>query len=209
MKFGKPIKYIAVQPSEVVERVKKHMMSETKTRIERLDTIRETEVLDELQQLHEQGIELVEPSELSGSLKGRHNLYNHLELMIRSAEKTVTIVTTEQGLLRKIEGFKPIFEEIAKRGVIVRIAAPLTKLTEKTVKELEGLAEIRDTDVKARFICIDGKEVAFMIMDDSDVHPTYDVGIWVNSPFFANALEELFETAWNAMKKRPAAKAKK
>jgi HTH-type transcriptional regulator, sugar sensing transcriptional regulator len=210
MKFGKPIKYIAVQPSEVVERVKKHMMSETKTRIDRLDTIRETEVLDELQDLHEQGIELVEPSELSGSLKGRHNLYNHLELMIRTAEKTVTIVTTEQGLIRKVEGFKPIFEDIAKRGVVVRIAAPLTKLTEKTVKDLDGLAEIRDTDIKARFICIDGKEVAFMIMDDSDVHPTYDVGIWVNSPFFANALEELFEHAWNSMKKKPAAvKAKK
>jgi HTH-type transcriptional regulator, sugar sensing transcriptional regulator len=209
MKFGKPIKYIAVQPSEVVERVKKHMMSETKTRIDRLDTIRETDVLEELQQLHEHGIELVEPSELSGSLKGRHNLYNHLELMIRSAEKTVTIVTTEQGLIRKVEGFKPIFEEIAKRGVSVKIGAPFTKLTEKTIKELEGLAEIRDTDIKARFVCIDGKEIAFMIMDDADVHPTYDVGIWVNSPFFANALEELFEHAWDAMKKKPAAKAKK
>lgn len=209
MKFGKPIKYIAVQPSEVVERVKKHMMSETKTRIDRLDKIRETEVLDELQDLHEQGIELVEPSELSGSLKGRHNLYNHLELMIRTAEQTVTIITTEQGLIRKVEGFKPVFEEIKKRGVQIRIAAPLTKQNEATVKELEGLVEFRDTDINARFVCIDGKELAFMIMDDADVHPTYDVGIWVNSPFFASAVEELFEHAWTAMKKKSAVKAKK
>ena len=35
----------------------------------------------------------VEPSDLSGSLKGRQNLYNHLDMMVRDAEKTITIVT--------------------------------------------------------------------------------------------------------------------
>ncbi|MFT4309420.1 MAG: TrmB family transcriptional regulator [Candidatus Woesearchaeota archaeon] len=200
MKFGKPIKYIAVQPSEVVERVKKHMVSETKTRIDRLDKIRDTEILDELQHLHTQGIELVEPSELSGSIRGRHNLYNHLELMIRTAEKSVTIVTTTQGLIRKVEGFLPIFEDLKKRGVKVRIAAPLTKECEPTIKALDGFAEVRNTDLKARFISVDGKEIAFMIMDDQDVHPTYDVGIWVNSPFFAAAMQDLFNHAWKSMK---------
>ena len=200
MKFGKPIKYIAVQPSEVVERVKKFMQSETKKKLDRLDNIKETEVLGELQQLHSQGIELVEPSELSGSLKGRHNLYNHLELMIRSAEKSVTIVTTTQGFVRKVEGFRQAFEEIKKRGVKVRIAASMTKECEQTLKDINGLAEVRDTDLSARYVVVDGKELAFMIMDDEDVHPTYDVGIWVNSPFFANALEDLFEHAWKGMK---------
>ena len=37
-------------------------------------------------------------------------------------------------------------------------------------------------------------------MDDSEVHPTYDVGIWVNSPFFSSALSTLFGTAWKSMK---------
>ena len=40
----------------------------------------------------------------------------------------------------------------------------------------------------------------FMVNDDMDVHPTYDVGIWVNTPFFASALGELFELAWKEMK---------
>ena len=39
-----------------------------------------------------------------------------------------------------------------------------------------------------------------MVLDDQEVHPTYDVGIWVNTPFFASALEELFELAWKNMK---------
>ena len=49
-------------------------------------------------------------------------------------------------------------------------------------------------------IIVDGKELIFMVLNDSDVHPTYDIGIWVNTPFFASALQELFLLAWKTMK---------
>ncbi len=199
-KIGKPIKYIAISPEEVVERVKKHMKKEAEERIKALDSLKDTEILEELKTLHSQGIELVDPTELAGHLKGRHNLYNHIELVLREAEKTVTIITTTQGFLRKVEGFKPVFEELKKRGVKIRIAAPLNKEGEKAAKELEGIAEVRSTDIKARFIIVDGEEVIFMVMDDQEVHPTYDIGIWVNTKLFASALESLFELAWKEMK---------
>ena len=109
MKLGKPIKYIAVPPTEVVDRVKKNVKNNANEAIKRLDTLKDTEILTELNTLHTQGIELVEPTDLAGSMKGRHNLYNHLELTIRNAEETVTIMTTTQGLVRKIEGLKPVF----------------------------------------------------------------------------------------------------
>jgi len=203
MKLGKPIKYIAVQPGEVVERVKKNMKQEADDRVKRLEDLKKTDVIQELNSLHTQGVELVEPSDLSGSLKGRHNLYNHLELTIRNAEKTVTIMTTSGGLLRKIEGLLPVFEQVKKRGVKIRIAAPLnTKEAEKAAKDMASVAEIRHTDCKARFVIVDGKELIFMVMDDAEVHPTYDIGIWINTPFFAKALEDLFEVAWKEMKKK-------
>jgi sugar-specific transcriptional regulator TrmB len=203
MKLGKPIKYIAVQPSEVVERVKKNMKQDADESIKRLEDLKKTDVIQELNSLHTQGVELVEPSDLSGSLKGRHNLYNHLELTIRNAEKTVTMMTTSAGLLRKVEGLLPVFEQVKKRGVKIRIAAPLkSKEAEKIAKEMEGVAEIRHTDGKARFTIVDGKELIFMVMDDAEVHPTYDIGIWINTPFFAKALEELFDIAWKDMKKK-------
>ena len=201
MKIGKPIKYIAVPPEEVVERVKKNVKNEANDRVTRLEDLKKTDVIDELRNLHTQGVELVEPTDLTGALKGRHNLYNHLELTIRGAEKSVTLMTTSSGLLRKVEGLKPVFEEVAKRGVKIRIAAPLTKETKEAEKELKGIAEVRDCKNKARFVVVDGKEVVFMLMDDTEVHPTYDIGIWINTPFFAAALEELFELAWHEMKK--------
>jgi hypothetical protein len=36
-------------------------------------------------------------------------------------------MTTSQGLIRKVEGLKPTFERLKKRGVKIRIAAPITK----------------------------------------------------------------------------------
>ena len=97
-------------------------------------------------------------------------------------------MTTAQGLMRKIEGLRPVFEEVKKRGVKIRIAAPITKENENAVKDLKGVAEVRNTTTKARFVIVDGKEIVFMIMDDAEVHPTYDIGIWINTPFFAGAL---------------------
>ncbi|MBI4146489.1 TrmB family transcriptional regulator [Candidatus Woesearchaeota archaeon] len=200
MKLGKPIKYIAVPPQEVLERVKKNLSEEASERVKRLEELKTTDVLEELNSLHTQGIELVEPSELSGSLRGRHNLYSHLELAIRNAQQSVTLMTTSQGLLRKVEGFKPLFEKLKKRGVKVRIAAPLTKDSKDAIKDLGDVAELRHSEGKARFCIVDGKELVFMIMDDANVHPTYDVGIWVNTPFFASALENMFNVAWKSMK---------
>ena len=200
LKLGKPIKYIAVPPKEVLERVKKNVNEDAKEQIKRLESLKGTEVVNELNTLHSQGIELVEPADLSGSLKGRHNLYNHLELTLRNAENSVSLITTSQGLMRKVEGLKPTFEKLKKRGVKIRIAAPITKECAQAAKDIMGVAEVRHTDSKARFCIVDGKEIIFMIMDDKEVHPTYDVGIWVNTPFFASAIDKMYDTAWKNMK---------
>jgi HTH-type transcriptional regulator, sugar sensing transcriptional regulator len=200
MKLGKPIKYVAVPPQEVLERVKKNMREDADDHIKRLEELKKTDMMQELNQLHTQGIELIEPSDLSGSLRGRHNLYSHLELTLRNAEKSVTICTTAQGFLRKAEGFKPVFEKLRKKGVSIRIAAPITKDNKDVAKDLSEVAEIRHTDGKGRFCVVDGKELIFMILDDKEVHPTYDVGIWVNTPFFAQSLEEMFDASWKTMK---------
>ena len=199
MKLGKPIKYIAVSPKEVVERVKKNMRADADEKIKRLENLKGTDVLNELNTLHTQGIELVEPSDLSGSLRGRHNLYNHIELTLRNAEKSVSIMTTTEGFLRKVEGLKPTLEKLRKRGVKIRIAAPLTKETATAVKDISSIADVKHTNANARFVIVDGKELIFMVMDDKEVHPTYDIGIWVSTPFFASALENLFDLSWKNM----------
>ncbi len=197
MKLGKPIKYLAVKPFEVVERVKKLVKEDADERIKRLEKLKGTDVLKELQTLFKQGIEFVEPSDLSGAIRGRHNLYTHLELMVKNAEKSVTIMTTSKGLMRKIEALKPELEKLAKKKVSIRIAAPITKDSSTAARDIMKVAQLRHVDkINARFCIVDGKDLMFMVMDDEAVHPTYDVGVWVNTPYFAGALESLFDLAW-------------
>ena len=201
MKLGKPIKFVALKPEEVVERVKKNLMRAAKERSQRLETLKGDEVLEELSSLFTKGIKFVEPSDLSGSLKGRQNLYNHMDMMIRDAEETITIMTTEEGLNRKLEALMPSLEKCKRRGIKIRIAAPINKNNLKVAKELKKVSEVRSMDkFKARFAIIDSTQLMFMLLDDEKFHPNYDIGIWINTEFFAQALEQLFELAWKDMK---------
>ncbi len=201
MKLGKPIKFVALKPGEVVERVKKNLMRNAKEKTQRLEKLKDDEVLEELNVLFTKGIKFVEPSDLSGSLRGRQNLYNHLDMMVREAEKTITIVTTSEGLNRKLEALMLSLEKCKKRGVKIKIAAPINSNNLKVAKELKKVAEVRNMQkMTARFMIIDSSQLMFMLLDDEKFHPNYDVGVWINTEFFASALEQLFELAWKEMK---------
>ena len=197
MKIGKPIKFVALKPEEVVERVKRNLVVTAQEKSKRLEKLRGDEVLEELTTLFDNGVKFVEPSDLSGSLRGRQNMYNHLDMMIRSSEKTITIVTTEDGVNRKLEALMPGLEKAKKRGVTIRIAAPITENNIKFVKDLAKVAEVRDVgSYRGRFSIIDSEELMFMLLDDKTVHPNYDVAVWLSTDYFAKAMENMFELAW-------------
>ena len=201
MKLGKPLNYVAVEPQEVVERAKKLVNRDAKDQVKKLDGLRGGDVLGELDSLFKQGIEFVEPSDLSGALRGRHNVYTHMETMIKNAKKSVYLMTSSKGLIRKADALKPTLQLLAKKGVDVRIAAPIDKESLEVAKEFGEFAKVKAVEkMDARFCIVDEQELIFMVMDDKDVHPTYDVGIWVNTPYFSGAMSNLFNMAWKNMK---------
>ena len=201
MKLGKPIKFVALKPEEVIERVKKNLIITAKERSKRLEKLKGDDVLDELNTLFSDGIKYIEPTDLSGALKGRQNIYNHLDMLVREAQNTITLVTTKDGLNRKLEILLPSLEKAKKRGVTIRIAAPIDEDNKQIAKDFSKVAEVKNVEsLKARFMIIDSEQLMFMLLNDEDVHPTYDIGIWLNTQFFAQALEQLFEVAWNNFK---------
>src|SRR3989339_1784506 len=64
MKLGKPIKYLAVEPKEVVERVKKLVRENAEENVKQLEDLKSTDTLKEIELLHSKGIEFVEPTDL-------------------------------------------------------------------------------------------------------------------------------------------------
>jgi HTH-type transcriptional regulator, sugar sensing transcriptional regulator len=202
MKIGKPIKFVALKPEEVVERVKKNLVVTAQQKSKRLEELKGDDVLLELTSLFENGVKFVEPSDLSGSLRGRQNMYNHLDMMVRSAEKSITIATTEDGINRKIEALLPSLEKAKKRGVNLKIAAPITSTNLKVAKHLSKIAEIKDTagkNLTGRFAIIDGSQLMFMLTDDATVHPNYDVAVWISTDYFAKVLDQMFDQTWGSL----------
>jgi len=114
-------------------------MKNAKEKTERLEKLKGDEVLEELNTLFNKGIKFVEPSELSGSLRGRQNLYNHLDMMVSSAGKTITLITTAEGINRKFESLMPSLEKCKRRGVKIRIAAPINSNNIKVARDLKKL----------------------------------------------------------------------
>jgi len=201
MKLGKPIKFIALKPEEVIERVKKNLVIDAKEKSKRLEKLKGEEVLDELTSLFSDGIKYVESTDLSGALKGRQNVYNHLDMLVREAQKSITLITTADGLSRKLEVLLPSLEKARKRGVDIKVVAEITPENKQIAKDFSKVAEVRDCGkLKARFMLVDGEQLMFMLLNDEDVHPTYDIGVWLNTEFFAQALEQLFEVAWKGFK---------
>ncbi len=192
MKLGKPIKYIAVQPAEVVERVKKRISEEAESQAKVLEGLNKSEILSELAAMHKQGMSVIEPGELTGALKGRQNLYSHIQGMIKNATKSVLIVTTEQGLIRKASMFKTALKKAKDNGARIKIIGPTNKEAKSAAAELSAFAQMKHSDSAGfRAVVIDGKQAIIMLQDDK-AHPNSDFGIWANSEFLAKGLEGLF-----------------
>ena len=116
MKIGKPIKYIAVEPNEILNRVKKQVKTKADSQLIGLEDVRSTKTFSELDLLYKQGIDHVDASSLSGALKGRNNVYDQMESMLRSASKSISIMPTTKGFVRKVEILKPLLKKLKNMG---------------------------------------------------------------------------------------------
>ena len=189
MKLGKPIKYIAVPPAEVVERVKKRIQKDAEEQEGIIDELKGSEILEELNVLHTNGIDTQDPSEITGSIKGRENIYNHLEYQLKTAQKNVVIATTEEGIIRKTKTLLRQIKKAKERGVEITIAAPFTDKTKNSQNQLSEYAKIKNIKTtNTRFCVVDESTVTLLLTDDKEVHPSYDLAVWMNTPYFAKTL---------------------
>ena len=201
MKLGKPIKYIAVEPEEIVKRVKKSIKNSSDQQIESLEKIRKTEVFSELNLLYKNGINHVDAHSVSGAIKGRANIYNHIETMLKGAKKSVVIMTSSTGLVKKTDNLKYVLKKLADKGVKIKVVANLeSEKAEAAAKELSKFADVKKADkITARFILVDNEQLMFMLNDDKEVHESSDIGIWANTPPFASTVDSLLKSTWSKL----------
>jgi len=200
MKIGKPIKYLAVDPEHVLERVRRKIIENADRQTDIISQLANSDILKELKLLHSTGIEKINPSDLSGTFKNRRSLINYVERAIRTAKKSVVIQTTESGLHFEKE-IKASLKKAKQNNIKIKIAAPISIQNRELAKELMKYGEVRNSSTPGRIYIIDEEELIFTLMSDSEVHKSYDSAIWVKSPFFAKALKGMFDNSWTLMKR--------
>jgi len=190
MKIGKPIKYLALKPEVILERVKRNVKEQADELSIQMESIKDTDEFRELELLHKTGVQHVDISSISKSIIGRAAINRGVKDAISKAKSAIVIVATQQHLERNVKLLKNFMPGFAKKGLKAKLYGPYNK---NAVKKLQNVEHI-EYSPGTSFITIDGKEMIFMVSNDS-VAPDYEVAIWIDSPFFVNAVNVLFESS--------------
>lgn len=193
-KIGKPVKYLAVKPEIVIEKLKNNTMKYAEEKVKTLANLKDTQEYEELKELHNTGIEPIKNHELSTSIKGRSNLYLQIRDIMENASKSIYMSTSAYELNTKQKMFSDLFEKLNKRKIDVKVIISDGDSEAKKLSKKFKI-EIRNKPINARFILADKEELIFTIKPTS-VHEDFDYGVWINSPYFTTSLAYMFELAW-------------
>lgn len=203
IKSNQPMEYVSIPPQQAIENIKKQHRQELEQKLNRLDTFKDSEAVDELEDLYSQGLELVEPEEMSGSLKGSHQINQHMGTMFQDASESIKVVTSEKGLNDLHDNHADLLKEAREQGVNVRVLAPVTDENRESFEGLKEVADVRhlssenDFDVpNGRFAIIDNDALT-MSMTHDQVHQTQDTAFWSKSDHMAEEMmEPVFDMLW-------------
>ncbi len=191
IKVGKPVKYMAVKPTTVIEKLKTDTLRRAKENLELLSNLKETREYAELQELYNNGIEPIKHQNLSGAIKGKTNVFNHLRELLEGAKKEVIICTTAEEVNEKSRLFSSLFSNLNRKKVNTKIAL---SGDEKEIKKINNKFKInaQKIDINAKFFIVDKEQVLFTLSNSNED----ELALWINSNFFGNSLAYMFEQAW-------------
>lgn len=203
---SKPIRYVAISPEESLERSQKKMEEDIQEMQQKISEMKDSSAMTELSDIFTKGMKIISPEEMTGALRGKYSVSQQMHSMFKDASKKINILTTPEGLN---EIFSTHYESLKKakdKGVNIKIATTADERSSDAVKNLSGIAEIRninskETPLTGRFAVIDGKEIVFSLTDHKDVHATQDMAFWSRSEHAAgDVLEPLFNLVWERSK---------
>lgn len=188
-KIGKPVKYISVKPTEVIEKMKSNVMQEANEKVGSLANLKNTSEYTELEQLHNSGIAPIKSHDITGSLKGRTNIIARLRELLDGVKSEVMICTSVTDFEDKGRVLIPALEKLNKDNIKVKLA--LSGDPEK-VKKINAKHNLRakQIDSQARFYIVDRKETFFMVTPENAEE---EMGVWLQSPFFTASLTNIID----------------
>ena len=155
MKIGKPIKYLAVKPDVILERVKKGIKDEADELAMQFESIKETDEFKELELLHKTGVQHVDISSISKSIVGRTNTNRNIKNLFAKAKSSIVVVSAVEHMERNVKLLKSFMQNFAKKGIKTKFYSVSNKNAMKKLQNVEHIEYAANTT----FVSIDGKEI--------------------------------------------------
>ena len=210
IKSSNPMEYVSIPPQQAIENMKSQHEEDLEEKLNKLDSMKDSEAVTELEELYDQGVELVDPAEISGSLKGSRQVQQHMGTMFKDAESSIKILTSEEGLNDLYQNHADLLKECKEEGINVKVLASVTDSNRKAFEEISQYAETKHLDEEelpavpdGRFTIIDNESVTLSMTHD-DVHATQDTHFWSKSDHMAEGmLEPMFDNLWEQSPEKP------
>jgi len=192
MKLGKPVKYVAIKPNIIIEKLKFKTLKSADEKIKVLRNLKKTKEYSELEQLYNVGIEPIRHEDISGAIKGKSTIYSHIKEVLENAEKEIIICTSVQEIQNKSRFFSAIFDRLKKSNIKMQIAL---SGDEREIKKINSKYKIKAKliNLDAKFYIADNNQILFIISKGG--LPDEEIAIWLNTVFFTSALAFLFNQA--------------
>jgi len=190
-KLGKPVKYLGIKPTAIIEKLKNDVRERAEEKVSTLVNIKDTNEFNELQEIYEQGINPIKKGDVSAALKGKSNISNYLRELIENAGREVIICTSASEVKSKTRLFKDTLTKLKENKTRIKMALSGDPALVKQLSKALGV-KIKKIEIDAKFFIIDRKEILLYLSKDRN---NEDIAIWLNSEFFANAFAGLFERA--------------
>lgn len=198
---SKPLKYVAVPPSEALERAKVKIKQDLESRIERIERLKESPLLTELENIHKQGLDLVSPEDITGSLKGKYSVIQQMDSMFKNATDSINIVTTPAGLNDLFENHLSMLKNLKQKGVKIKIASRIDNSCTDAINALSGVAEIRKIideklPIFGKFYVVDNQQ-AMISLSNPELNETQHMMFWTKSEHTSkDLLNPIFHLVW-------------
>jgi HTH-type transcriptional regulator, sugar sensing transcriptional regulator len=195
VKIGKPVNYIAVKPTEIIEKIKSNTLALAQEKVKSLSNLKDTQEYTELEQIYNSGINPIKSQDITGAIRSRANIISRLRELIENAKKEVFICTSVQDFEDKSRAIIPVLEKAAKSNIKIKLAlsGDLDKVKKFNLKHNNLKAKAIDSN--ARLFMADRTEVLLMITPQNSEE---EMGVWLQSQFFTDSLINVIENSMKA-----------
>ncbi len=146
MKLGKPIKYLAVPPKEVLNNIKRRITKKKEKHLSEIKSASFSNIINTFQELHEKNTP--PQKNIVAVLKGRKNIHKHISFLFRTSKKDLIFSTEDPST-----GILGVKGETGK--------------------------DIVEKSTGIRLCVTDDDNLLIFPISEQDVHPDYDLCIWV------------------------------